>query len=422
MRKSSVSSTLKKPNPGDLCHLPSSASTAYKVIMQDTTNLRGTYPARNDNDCTVCHITEVEATFDSSDSSSHSVQYACHYDSGLGFRDTLDATLPQSALDQYRTTIQSGTAHFCIPNKYKVGRAFVVPADSQLELLQRRNLLSHKDFTIGTKRVLAVRVTSSSGEEPDETVEEIGQAVFGTNWDPSTLAQPSATVFQQYQAVSHGQLQLVQAKGNNISNGILQVKLNETIAGKEIQRDLISGILAATQAAVGVDLSKVAEHFIFCIPNSSLLDGTDTWTAFTYLFEPVSIDCLCCTALPPLLSLTQISLCSPRPQYSYYQQSRCTKLSVVMHEFGHSLGFRHSGYAGNEYADTSGYMVRITEFLFVAIFQSTLCSHLYRNSVLIQFVNRDMQKSKCRVGWVHVEGIDCKRHRTNLCSLCFNFM
>lgn len=46
-------------------------------------------------------------------------------------------------------------------------------------------------------------------------------------------------------------------------------------------------------------------------------------------------------------------------QYSYYQQSRCTKLSVVMHEVGHSLGFRHSGYAGNEYADESGYMVSI---------------------------------------------------------------
>lgn len=27
-----------------------------------------------------------------------------------------------------------------------------------------------------------------------------------------------------------------------------------------------------------------------------------------------------------------------------------------MHELGHSLGFRHSGYDGNEYADESGYM------------------------------------------------------------------
>ena len=43
-------------------------------------------------------------------------------------------------------------------------------------------------------------------------------------------------------------------------------------------------------------------------------------------------------------------------QYSYYQRSRCTKLSVPMHEMGHSLGFKHSGKGNDSYADESGYM------------------------------------------------------------------
>ncbi|GKY98308.1 hypothetical protein MPSEU_000788400 [Mayamaea pseudoterrestris] len=306
--------------------------------MSSTISLRGTNQIQNeDDDCIACHITEVEAIFDvPGTEGADGAQYACHYDNPLGFRDSLSISLSQPTLNQYEALIQSGAANFCVPSKYQEGRLLVVPQDVLLKPdSRRRKLQSHKDYTVGTKRVLTVRVTSSSGEEPNETTEEIGRAIFGTNWDASTLSQPSVTVVEQYEAVSHGQLQLIQAVGNGISNGIIQVQLNETVSGKEIQRDLTSEILAATRAALGMDLSEVAEHFIFCLPNDSLLNGKDSWTAFTNLFEP----------------------------YSYYQQSRCTKLSVVMHELGHSLGFRHSGYAGNEYADESGYMgYAINEF------------------------------------------------------------
>lgn len=44
-------------------------------------------------------------------------------------------------------------------------------------------------------------------------------------------------------------------------------------------------------------------------------------------------------------------------QYSYYQKSRCTKLSYVMHELGHSvLGFEHSSSRDDEFGDISCYM------------------------------------------------------------------
>lgn len=43
-------------------------------------------------------------------------------------------------------------------------------------------------------------------------------------------------------------------------------------------------------------------------------------------------------------------------QQSYFQQSRCTKLSVVVHELGHSFGFRHSGMNSDDYGDETDYM------------------------------------------------------------------
>lgn len=262
---------------------------ASQTPMHKAVGLRGTDQQDVNEDCILCHVTEVDAMFDQDDNgSSERVQYACHYDNPLGYRGTLSVELPHTALEEYNTIIQTGTAEFCIPNRYRQGESLVVPDNVRLELIQRRRLASHKDFTTGTKRVLAVRITSSFGEEPDETAEDIGRAVFGTDWDASALTQPSSSVVDQYRKVSHGQLHLMAAVGENIYNGVIEVQLNVTVAGQEVQQGLTAEILAATQRALGADLSEVAEHFIFCIPSLSLLSGKDTWTAFTYLFEPVS--------------------------------------------------------------------------------------------------------------------------------------
>jgi hypothetical protein len=44
-------------------------------------------------------------------------------------------------------------------------------------------------------------------------------------------------------------------------------------------------------------------------------------------------------------------------QYVYFQNSRCTKLSAVIHELGHSvLGFMHSSKGTTVYGDVSCYM------------------------------------------------------------------
>lgn len=65
-----------------------------------------------------------------------------------------------------------------------------------------------------------------------------------------------------------------------------------------------------------------------------------------------------------------------------------------MHELGHSIGFRHSGYAGNEYADESGYMVSTA----AASVEAPSCTGLINSHVFLlhHVINRVMLSSKYR--------------------------
>ena len=232
------------------------------------------------------------------------------------------------------------------------GETFVAREDfpDNLEASQEGEV-APKDFTrIGRKTLLVVRVVTGT-EAPDVSVEEMEAAVFGTIPHPhasgvalehssenitASLDGPLSyqSVAEQYQAATLGNLMFEPIKGPGYEKGVLEIDLskymgaNFVLAGQGIQ-SLASSLQLVTAELLGVtELSDAVDHVIFCLPNDSLLAGTTAWTAFTYLYEP----------------------------YSYYQRSRCTKLSIVMHELGHSLGFRHSGVPTNAYADETGPM------------------------------------------------------------------
>jgi hypothetical protein len=284
-------------------------------------------------------------------------------------RVSYDITLSEYLLEKYKEEIEEGDAHVCIPGGYvsEDSSSVIIPNDRRLRLVespanQRRLQLEAR---LGTKKLLAVRVVSVIGEEPEETLAEITDAIFGaapfeTQVQSSEQAQ-DATVVSQYRHVSAGSLNLIAASGPGIEFGVVQIIVDNVIAGAGIQR-LSNVIVAATEEQLGGSLDEIADHVVFCLPNHTLLQGSRDWTAFTYLYEPVSaiiptfrrLYCL----LVYSLAYTGIFANPKRSntQYSYYQKSRCTRLSVVMHEMGHGLGFRHSGRGGNDYADESGYM------------------------------------------------------------------
>ena len=208
-----------------------------------------------------------------------------------------------------------------------------------------------EDFTrIGRKTLLVVRIVTRT-EAPDVGVEEMEAAIFGTIPHPhasaaalehsdenitASLDGPLSyqSVVEQYEAATLGNLMFEPLKGPGYENGVLEIDLSQymgvnfVLAGQGIQA-MAPALQLATADRLGVtELTNAVDHVIFCLPNDSLLAGTTAWTAFTYLYEP----------------------------YSYYQRSRCTKLSIVVHELGHSLGFRHSGVPTNAYADETGPM------------------------------------------------------------------
>ena len=298
------------------------------------------------------------------------------------YRLPLPIHLPPSFVAEQSLALESGTVYVCIPGTYMkkgndgVWTSIVVPGNdgSSLKVLSSKQVqeifnnmgqqrrLSKTEIRNGIKKLLAVRILANNGSEaPEETISEIRDAIFESEADPS-----APTVVSQYAAVSHGALQYVPANGPGIQNGVATVSVQSSIisGNSSIQGDLMVDILESTAASLG-NLEDLADHIVFCLPTGSFLRGRNTWTAFTYLYEPVSAASLPCSiyfshflklAVDSFLigSLTRPDVLNI--QYSYYQRSRCTKLSVPMHEIGHSLGFKHSGKGNDSYADESGYM------------------------------------------------------------------
>ena len=271
-----------------------------------------------------CHVVQLGAVLEegSEDEPSTHSRYTCFTTGHDGHRRAYDLSLPPAITDEYADRLDCDETHMQIDQRCvdHESRSIVVTDSSQVHLgsppVGRRRLTASRT---GTKRLLAIRVTTATKEQPSETVEEIQGAVFGLG----ELAEDN-NVLTQYEAVSHGKLLLVPAAGEDIIDGVGDVVVNTSIKGQAISASFITTIRDAATDKYG-PLRLVADKIMFCLPDGSLLYGKEDWTGFAFSNE----------------------------SYSFYQQSRCTRLSTVMHELGHSMGFKHSGKDSSNYADTS---------------------------------------------------------------------
>lgn len=249
--------------------------------------------------------------------------------------------LPTDLLHANKDALEAGEWHICVQAgdyhvQHEQNRVLLAESPT-ITIFDRRDRSlqeqSNYDLRLGRQSLLAVRVSSSvSGVSPTETVDEIEAALFGSGPNPDQL-EPHQVVVNHYAAVSHGQLLYEPAVADipgTIRNGVTEISIDtpfdETV---DVQTDILPRLLTATRERIGSDTLDSIDKIIFCLPTGAHFEGDADWTAFTYLWEP----------------------------YSYYQRSRCTRLSVVMHELGHAVGFLHSGTAdGNAYNDKAGYM------------------------------------------------------------------
>jgi hypothetical protein len=247
-----------------------------------------------DDDCFTCHIARLEVLVEEESDTDELMDpaYLCITQSP---RASYDITLSEYLLEKYKEEIEEGVAYVCIPGGYvsEDSSSVIIPNERRLRLVE--NSPAHQrrlqlEARLGNKKLLAVRVVSTIGEEPAETLAEITGAIFGAS-PLGTQVQASeyadSTVVSQYRDVSAGALNLLPASGPGIEFGVVQVVVDEVIAGGAIRR-VTNAIVAAAEAQLGGSLDEIADFVVFCLPSDSLLQGSTAWTAFTFLYEPVS--------------------------------------------------------------------------------------------------------------------------------------
>jgi hypothetical protein len=204
------------------------------------------------------------------------------YQSRTGYR----VELPADFLELYKEEIESGTSSICISDGEVDRDSFKILISEGAELTlvsNRRRNLNSEELTIGTRSVLAIQLTTSffensiqRTEDPGLDLAQIEGSIFGTG-----PYAPGHDVVSQYKACSYGKLNLEPATGSNIVNGVAEVTLSKAVAGGEILGSLQDDILEATEAVVG-SIDQYS-HVIFCVPDEILMDGNESWTAFTYV-------------------------------------------------------------------------------------------------------------------------------------------
>jgi len=188
-----------------------------------------------------------------------------------------------------------------------------IPDNAIIQLLREsRVVFDVQEYVV--RKLLIVRVLTTDSR-PSLSAAELSEQTFSNR---------TMTLRSQFKACSHGKLlfdPLPDDSKTGIVGGVLSVQLRITVGRS--RRALTNAAVAATHAALGGNMSDVADNIIFCHPPGSVGD----WLAYAYL----------------------------NGQISAFNDKSCGYISATMHEVGHNLGFRHSNQNG-EYADETGYM------------------------------------------------------------------
>eukprot|EP00547_Thalassionema_nitzschioides_P008755 CAMPEP_0194227362 /NCGR_PEP_ID=MMETSP0156-20130528/42821_1 /TAXON_ID=33649 /ORGANISM="Thalassionema nitzschioides, Strain L26-B" /LENGTH=994 /DNA_ID=CAMNT_0038959841 /DNA_START=157 /DNA_END=3137 /DNA_ORIENTATION=- len=180
-------------------------------------------------------------------------------------------------------------------------------------LSERRRLLPME----GVFRTLIIRVTDSEGRVPHTDARQETDVWFGTHGLEFAGNQNSLTSL--YDQCSGGKLTFFPATGNNVTDGVFELTVDQDLNGKSVgdAGTIVRNKFNSLNADMGLE------------------------------FDAYSIIC-------PYGVAGSGGLASKDGNHQYYAGGADRSLELVVHEFGHNLGFHHSGLPNQgDYDDNS---------------------------------------------------------------------
>ena len=192
--------------------------------------------------------------------------------------------LPSYFINANKAKLDTGVSNICIPGGSAVRNEFskpdfvVIPSGSSIKFVEDRTRHVRRLAQSGNRTTLIVRVSSSNDTHTDSAA-ILANAAFGVGGQQYSMSS-------QFNSCSAGKLNFVPASGFNvISNGVVELLLNESVVGKNIF-DLENPMTIAVKNLLGVsDLYSTFSNVIFCMPVGTTFKagGSNGWIAYAYV-------------------------------------------------------------------------------------------------------------------------------------------
>lgn len=284
------------------------------------------------NNCVDCRLYAAHG-FDSTFSGSLE-GHECLIADPFGNSDTFSAYLPRSFLDTHVAIINERPLLKICGGIFINDNLFVDDSTATIEVIETGmsgGRLLQQTSSRGSPKALAVRVVTSNGDAPSETLDELQGRSMGAGGP----YHQDLNFRSQYKSCSFGALDIQVGSsrdGLNIQNGVVEVTIDISIMECNILGACQDEIITKTARTLGLpDLSSFG-FVIFCMPHGSEYKsgGTRTWAAFAYYSKNVQ----------------------------FFNNGFCAFPTTIQHEAGHSMGFGHSNANNIERADKSGVLGR----------------------------------------------------------------
>jgi hypothetical protein len=202
----------------------------------------------------------------------------------------VEVQLPEGFVSEHRNILANSPVLRITGGVYDENGVLVVPEkhNGQPGVVVSDKISRHRRLGVmtGVKKVLAVRVLTTSGQEPRESFDELRGRIMGKGPRPEMH-----TVCTQIEACSMDTIDMQPADssdGIGIIDGVVEVTLNLNI-------DNTCNILGACQEEIRrqteMQMEQQLQHFdfvMFCVPDGSTFYGQDSWAAFAYRGNNVS--------------------------------------------------------------------------------------------------------------------------------------